>query len=129
MTKKAYALLTFVLIGMTMVVSNVSISDGARFFGIERREKINYTNTQSNATEFDSSNRSCLSELDVRSDADYNLDILNGATTIYGFSLLANETLVRSWDDENSPCAVAGSTLTINVSAGTFDINYTGYKF
>ena len=71
----------------------------------------------------------CISELDVISDAAFSLNVLVGGTTAYSVDLSSASGLVRSWDDPSAICASANTAMYINVSAGNFKINYSGFTY
>lgn len=101
--------------------------------GIERRTQIGPSNATASVTiaAAGTGRRNCLTELDVLSNAVYDLNVvLQSGTTIYSVSLSSGSGLVRSWDDQNALCGAANAPIYINVSAGTnIDINYQGYTY
>lgn len=74
-----------------------------------------------------SGQRNCISELTVTSDAAFDFIILNGGTTVYTVTMVADGGLVRSWDDASAICGGSNTAVYLNVTAGTFDINYSGF--
>lgn len=69
----------------------------------------------------------CLTDLTVISDAAYTLNVVSGATTSYTLIMAANSGVVKEWDLDKAFCVAVNTTTHINVSAGTFQINYQGF--
>ena len=78
------------------------------------------------------SQRNCINNLDIKSLGEYQLQILTGTTTDYAILISSGQALVRSWADDDAICGDANESVTIKittVTAGTFEINYGGFRY
>jgi len=76
--------------------------------------------------------RNCIKNIDMVALGDYQLRILTGATTSYAVTLSSGQALVRSWDENDAICGSAAQVVYIRIStitAGTFELNYSGYRY
>lgn len=73
--------------------------------------------------------RNCINELDVTSTEAYQVNVLDGGTTVYAVDLSSGAGLVRSWDDISAPCATANTAMYINITAGSPQISYSGFTY
>ena len=71
--------------------------------------------------------KNCITDLDVISDSTYTVRMLNGGTTIYAMTIPPSVGLVRSWGKDGAVCGSNETSMTISMSAGTYQINYKGY--
>lgn len=76
-----------------------------------------------------SGERNCVSNVDVISDAGYTVRILDGGTTVYALTLAANAGMIRSWNSDDAICGTSNTAMVIKISAGTYQINYTGFTY
>lgn len=78
------------------------------------------------------SQRNCINNLDIKSLGEYQLQILTGTTTDYAILISSGQSLVRSWAEDDAICGEANESITIKVTtvtAGTFEINYGGFRY
>ncbi len=79
------------------------------------------------------SQRNCINNLDIKvAQGEYRLQVLTGTTTDYVIFLSTAQSFIRTWTDEDAICGDANESVTINVStvaAGTFEINYGGFRY
>jgi len=76
--------------------------------------------------------RNCINNLDIKALGDYQLQILTGTSTDYAILLSSGQSLVRTFTDDDAICSDASETLTIKmttVTAGTFELNYSGFRY
>lgn len=91
------------------------------------------TGTSSSISAAGAGVRNCLTELTTMSSTIASVAIINGSlasgTTIYSLTALAAGT-VHNMDRlyENAICGDPNTALTVNVTSGTVNINYSGYK-
>lgn len=117
----------------------VMFAAGAVFAGvIERIYKIPMaTATQISAPNVAtiaavSEQRNCINNLDIKALGDYQLQILTGTSTDYAILLSSGQSLVRTFSDDDAICTDTNESLTIKmttVTAGTFEINYSGFRY
>lgn len=74
-----------------------------------------------------SGKKNCLTDLVVISTQAYTLRILDAGTTTFALPLAANTGFIKEWPLEASYCGSNASSMEIKVSAGDFNINYSGY--
>lgn len=73
--------------------------------------------------------RNCISEIDAISDRNFSLTILAAGTTSYNVDLASGAAIVRSWDDNSAVCGAKGAAVYIQVSSGTYKLNYGGFTY
>lgn len=76
--------------------------------------------------------RNCVKNIDMVALGDYQLRVLTGDTTSYAITLSSGQSLVRSWDENDALCGEKAEIVYIRittVTAGTFELNYSGYRY
>lgn len=71
--------------------------------------------------------KNCLTDIDVTSDNAFTFRILDGGTTVYQVPISSGGALVRSWSELTAYCGSAATSMTLSVSAGNMNINYSGF--
>lgn len=75
--------------------------------------------------------RNCITDISVSADnflpAGFTVTILDGGTTAYQLTQ-STMALIESWYPKNPLCLSLNTTTYINMSAGNFKVNATGYE-
>jgi hypothetical protein len=109
-----------------MAVAGVAWAAGSY---VERVASIGpgYSASQVTISSAGSGVKNCISDLDVSSDSQSSVVVLDGGATTYMVTISSGGGLVRSWDDQSAICGSAATAMYLNVTAGAFKINYSGF--
>ncbi len=115
------------------------ITAGIVYAEIMRLSKIDTTTyTQTSAPDIAtiaaiSGQKNCIGNISIKVRmGEYILRILTGSTTDYSVSISTEQFHSQNWTDENAICGEINEALYVKMStvtAGTFELNYSGFRY